>query len=154
MFPFMSRFGMAVSYVPWAWVSVLANSEGCYVPDWFGCGTEESGPEAKQEGTDKRLITRWDQEPFYTDTGETGSCSINVSTTLWTISKMCLHQCVYFNNWLLFSIRRDLDSSDQESFSSPPKRLLVLWSALLFWLTGWGGSLCQSLATSWSTHLN
>lgn len=34
-FSFMLGFGMAVSYVPQALFSVLANSEGCYVPEWL-----------------------------------------------------------------------------------------------------------------------
>lgn len=55
MFPFMSRFGMAVSYVPWAWFSVLANSEGCYVPDWLAVERRRAGQRQSRKAQIKGL---------------------------------------------------------------------------------------------------
>lgn len=55
MFPFMSGFGMAVSYVPWAWFSVLANSEGCYVPDWLAVERRRAGQRQSREAQIKGL---------------------------------------------------------------------------------------------------
>lgn len=55
MFPFMSRFAMAVSYVPWARFSVLANSEGCYVPDWLAVERRSAGQRQSRKAQIKGL---------------------------------------------------------------------------------------------------
>lgn len=55
MFPFMSGFGMAVSYVPQAWFSVLANSEGCYVPDWLAVERMSAGQRQSRKAKIKGL---------------------------------------------------------------------------------------------------
>lgn len=55
MFLFMLRFGMAVSYVPQAWFSVLANSEGCYVPDWLAVERKSAGQRQSRKAKIKGL---------------------------------------------------------------------------------------------------
>lgn len=67
MFPFMLGFGMAVSYVPQAWFSVLANSEGCYVPDWLAVERKSAGQRQSRKakikglspGETRNLFTQW-----------------------------------------------------------------------------------------------
>lgn len=132
MFPFMSGFGMAVSYVPQAWFSVLANSEGCYVPNWLAVEWRRAGQKQSRKAQIKGLSPGETRNLFTQTLGKLGAVHSNYPCT---ISHMYLHQCIYFNNLMQFSVRLDIDAPDQESFSSSPKRLLVLWSALLFWLT-------------------
>lgn len=55
MFPFMSGFGLTLSYVPQAWFSVLANSEGCHVPDWLAVEWKSAGQRQSRKAKIKGL---------------------------------------------------------------------------------------------------
>lgn len=55
MLPFMSGSGMAVSYVLQAWFSVLANSEGRYVPDWLAVERKSVGQKQSRKAKIKGL---------------------------------------------------------------------------------------------------
>lgn len=108
MFPFMSGFGMAVSYVPQAWFSVLANSEGCYVPDWLAVERKSAGQRQSRKAKIKGLSPGETRNLFTHSLGELKAVNSKYSQHCMQFHKFAYTSAysliIYYNIRLAFAL--------------------------------------------------